>query len=86
MMCFKGMLVNIAKKAGMKVPSNPDDEETWDREDYPHFFVFCMLQLNRPMDWDEPSENAAIIAAVPEEKLKTMTVPDFLALGLRFKT
>lgn len=42
------MLVSAAEKAGMKVPLEPDKFEEY-KEEYPHFFCFCMLQLYRPV-------------------------------------
>lgn len=82
MMCFPGMLVEAAAKAGIKVPDDPDNV-AWDFNKFPHFTVLCALQLNRPIvrvgeHWD----NAKIVAEFPEDKLKTAVLQDFLNRGL----
>jgi len=82
MMAFPGMLVGAAEKAGMKVPPDPDN---FLAEEYLHFQVFCILQLWRPIKWGEHWENAEIIASIPEEELKTMTLEDFLDKGLHYQ-
>ena len=83
MMAFPSMLESAAKQAGMSVPPEPDDD--FDIEKFPHFHVFCLLQPCRPIQWGEHWENAKIIAAIPAKKLKTMTLEDFLAKGLRWQ-
>lgn len=86
MIVFEGLIAVAAKKAGMKTP--PEEQLDvkvggWDKKDYPHFFVFCNLQLGRSMSSpNQHWENAKVIAAIPEEKLKTMTVEDFVAAGV----
>jgi hypothetical protein len=85
MMGFEGMLVDAAIAAGMKVPPDPDNTP-YRKEDFPHFWVFCRLQLNRAIQWGEHWENAKVIANIPEEKLKTMTLEHFIAEGLRIQT
>lgn len=86
MMCFESMLITAAQKAGMKVPPDKlldkNEEESFKKEEYPHFFIYCRLQLGRPIVWGEHWENAEIIAKVPEEKLMKMTLEDFLVLGI----
>ena len=57
MLAFPGMLVDAAEKAGMKVPQNAD-EDSWSGNEYPHFYVFCKLQLGRIMRPGEHWENA----------------------------
>lgn len=84
MMAFPSMIAGAAKRAGMKVPDDPDGE--YSREEFPHFWVFCTLQLCRPMQPGEHWENAEIIAAIPEDELKTMTLNDFFDKGLRYST
>jgi len=86
MMAFESMLVDAATEAGMKVPPESllDTEPSFDKNEYPYFFVFCQLQLGRPIQWGEHWENAKIIASVPLEKLKSMLLEDYLALGLNY--
>lgn len=85
-MAFPNMLATAAEQAGMKVPSgkgvNLDDYGTWDKEAYPHFFIYCQLQLGRAIRLGEHWENAKIIATIPEEKLKLMTIDEFRELGV----
>jgi hypothetical protein len=81
MIAFIEMLVEPAKKAGMNVPSDVDN---YDKNDFPHFWVLCTLQLGRPMPsmgchWD----NAKVIADIDLERLKTMTVEDFHNAGFQ---
>jgi hypothetical protein len=86
MIAFAGMLLTHAEKAGMKCPTLDEiDEDNLGtlREPYPHFYVFCLLQLSRRMEWDEPWDNAKVIAAIPEDELKRMTPADFKAKGVR---
>lgn len=86
MLAFPGMIAHFAKDAGMKIPDDPDNEESWTGKDFPHFLTFCNLQLCRPMDMNgnEPEINAKIIANIPENELKTMTLAMFLAKGIRY--
>ena len=81
MMAFPGMLVDAATQAGMAVPLDPD---RFSNNDFPHFFVFCQLQLGRRMAWDEHWENAKVIAQIPVEELKKLTLEGFIARGLRY--
>ena len=89
MLAFTEMLVPPAVKAGMKAP-NPETMngyEGWSSEDYPHFYCFCQLQLGRSMlSFDEHWHNAEVIAAIPDDKIRTMTLVDFIAAGLQFST
>lgn len=71
MMVYPGMLVGAAEDAGMKVPP---DTENYDPKEYPHFDLFCLLQLARPMQWGEQFDNAKILAEIPIEELRKMTV------------
>lgn len=79
MLAYPSMLVPAAKAANMKVPHNPD---RYKAENYPHFDVFCKLQLCRRMQPTEHWENAKVIAAVPDDKIRTMTLGDFVDAGL----
>ena len=91
MIVFPFMLVAAAEQAGMKVPecfgSDTDRAEDPDpdtfRVSHPHFFVFCALQLGRRMS--SPAQhfyNANVIAAITEDRLKRMTVQDFIKAGV----
>jgi hypothetical protein len=88
MIAFARMLVSAAQKAGMSVPEDPDSFKE-SKEAHPHFFVFCMLQLGRPVryhgehwHWD----NAKLIAEIPKEEIMKLTLEDFIARGLSFSS
>ena len=82
MIVFPSMLVGPAEKAGMKVPPNP---QKFSHNKWPHFAVFCNIQLCRPMvDFSEHWDNAKIIAAIPNDKIKQITLMDLLALGIHY--
>ena len=76
--------VNAAKKAGMKTPEDPDNG--YDKEKYPHFFIYCMVQLCRRIRWGEHWDNAVVVAKIKEEKLKTITLEQLIAMGLEYST
>ncbi len=70
MICFPDMLANCAKEAGMKVPADPDEFE---KEEYPHFFVFLAMQLGASLPYAAAHwDNAKIIAEIPEERLREL--------------
>jgi len=78
MIYFEEMLYNAAEEAGMKTPT----KEGWDKEEYPHFHVFCFMQLGESMPysgchWD----NAKVIADLTDEEIKTITVDGLLDRG-----
>jgi hypothetical protein len=83
MIVFPGMLVEAAKKAGMKVPEDPDNFQP---EEYPHFDIFCTVQLCRRIRWGEHWDNAKVVAAIPDDKLKSVTLQDLLDAGLEYST
>lgn len=81
MMIFPGMLIEAAKRAGIKVPEVDVDKEDYDKYQFPHFGVFCNMQLNRPVVWGEHWDNAKIIATIPEDKIKDVTLSNLFELG-----
>ena len=81
-MVFPGMLVDAAAKAGMKVPKNPDGK--FSRKKYPHFSVFCAVQLCRPIVWGEHWGNAEIIAGIPDDEITKISLQQLLAKGIRY--
>lgn len=84
MILYPGMLVSAAEKAGMKVPPNPDGE--WNKDEYPHFNIYCLVQLARPIRWGEHWDNAKVVAAIPNDKLDSVTLQDLIENGLEFHT
>ena len=94
MLAFPGMLVSAAQKAGINVPPTLDGtaekavtESVEDyKEHFPHFYVFCMVQLCQPMVMGEQWDNARVVASVPTEDIKSVTVLDLIARGLSIQT
>lgn len=83
MMAFPSMIAPAAEGAGMAVPPDPDN---YDKEEYPHFFVFCQVQLGVPMQPNDHWENAKVIAKIPTDELKTLGLQDLVAKGLHIHT
>jgi hypothetical protein len=80
MIAFAQMLLAPAEKAGMKVPPST---ETYDRNEFPHFFVYASIQLGSPMPTPTSHwHNARVIAEVDEEKIKTLSFDDLKNLGI----
>lgn len=87
MIAFPGLLVGPAKEAGMKVPEDADQdgkEMGHDPSEFPHWTVFCNLQLGRPM----PSpgahwHNAKVVASIPQDRIMGITYPEVLELGFQ---
>ena len=63
----------------------PDDFENYDANEFPHFHVFLMLHLARPIDVAAISENARIIASIPDDEIRTITIQELLDLGMHLK-
>lgn len=84
MIAFPEMLVGPAKKAGMIVPENARE---FDPNKYPHFQVFCKIQIGISMPsptahWD----NAEIIVKIPDDKIKKITMAELIDLGIHIST
>ena len=82
MIIYPGMIATAAEQAGMKVPADPDGD--WDAKEYPHFNIYCNVQLARPIRWGEHWENAKVVAAIPEDKLDTVTLEYLIEQGLEY--
>lgn len=81
MVAFPGMLVNAATKAGIKIPEDTDNWEK-SKDEFPHFFVFCVLQLGSSMPWAGVLfDNAKVIAGFDESEILTKTGQDILDAG-----
>lgn len=80
MLAFPGMIAGAAEKAGIKLP---DDIEEYDPDQFPHWHVFQRVQLCRAMSYPaEHWDNAKIIATIPDDQIRTVTVEGLLAAGL----
>jgi hypothetical protein len=78
MIVFPRMLLGAAEKAGMKTPPDADN---FNAQEFPHFAVYCAMQLCRPIRWGEHWENAVVIAAIPDDKIMLVTHDDLAQLG-----
>jgi hypothetical protein len=82
MIAFPGMLIDPAKKAGMKVPEDVKSIDDFDPNEYPHFNIFCLAQLGQPMpNWSAHWDNARVVAALTEEECKTITFEQLYEKG-----
>lgn len=80
MLAFPGMLVPFAESTGMKVPKDP---ENFDANKYPHFYVYRLIQIGRPIVRNTShGENARIIAEIPENKIRLVTYAELLEMGV----
>ena len=81
MFMFPGMFYNHIKDSKLKMPS---DFENYNPEEYPHFHVFMLAHLGQPIDIPELENNANIIAEIPEEDIKSVTIDDLMEKGVVF--
>ena len=79
MIAFPEMLVSSAKNAGINIPK---DLENYNKIDYPHWHVYCTLQLGSPMPRpDSHGINAKIIASIAKDKITELTLDQIIELG-----
>lgn len=79
MIALPVLLVEPAQVAGMKVPADPDE---FDPEEFPHFYVFLACQLGASMpDWSAHWDNAKVVAAVSEDRIREVTWEQLQANG-----
>lgn len=82
MIMSRGLLVEPAKKAGIKVP---DDPELYPKDDYPHWHVFCIVQLGAPMpSWNAHWENAEVIGKLSPEDVRVASFESLQKAGFQF--
>lgn len=82
MICFASELVDAAKGAMMEVPSNPSN---WfnERDSFPHFYIFCSIQLDKAVRcWNEHITNAKIIARIPKDRILKVSQYNLRELGV----
>jgi hypothetical protein len=81
LIAFPNILASYAKDAGMPVPEDPE-KFLENKEEFPNFAVYCLLQLGTSMpNAMSARNNAEIIANVPAQKVKDMTLADFEEIG-----
>lgn len=83
MFMFPGMFYNHIKDSKLKMP---EDFENYDPEEYPHFHVFILTHLGQPIDITALEDNANIIADIPENAIKSVTLNDLMEKGVVFGT
>ena len=84
MIAFPEMLVKPARDAGMMVPEDPDD---YDAATFPHWHVYLTAQLGAGMPTpDAHWNNAKVIAAVPTDHIKKVTVAELISQGFSIST
>lgn len=79
---FEGMLVNYIPDEFLSML--PENIEEYDKNEYPHWYVFCQLHLGRPIDTDDLENNAKIIFGLSEKEIRTMTIDQLISLGCNF--
>lgn len=83
MLAFESLIVGAAEKAKMKVPPTEQIDKQWDTSEYPHFKVFCTIQLGRAMsNFTQHWTNAKLIAEIPDDRIRLITLEDLEALGV----
>jgi hypothetical protein len=79
MLAFVELLIQPAKDAGMKVPEDCLD---YDYTECPHFHVYAVAQLGRPMPWPGAArDNAKVVAAISAEEIRTVTYEQLVEKG-----
>lgn len=77
---YRSILIIPAWDAGMKIPK---DVEDFDPKEYPHFALFCKIQIDKEMKIErEHWYNAIAIAKIPEKKLKKITKKELRKRGV----
>jgi hypothetical protein len=76
---FREMLVPAALHANIKFP---EDCENYYPGDFPHFHVFCNIQLGREFSVGAPFNNAEIISKISDDEIRNVTLEDLFKLGV----
>ena len=81
MIAYPELLVGPAQEAGITVPENPRE---YDHAKFPHWDVYCKVQLGAPMpSWTAQWDNAKVIGRIPEDKIRLVTYKQLEELGLQ---
>ncbi len=79
MLAFPSMLIGPAVAAGIKTPI---DVDAYDRDKFIHFYIFCWLQLCRPMKYYyEHWDNAKVLAKFDEVQVRTSSPLHYILAG-----
>ena len=79
MFCFRGMFRPHIENSNLKMPENFDE---YNPEEYPHFHVFMLMHLAKPIDITALESNANIIAEISEEDIRKVTPKDLFDMGI----
>ena len=85
MLVFPEMLIEPATKAGIRTPPLSEVmNNTWPSHEYPHWTVFCNIQIGGSLpDSSSHHVNAEIISKIPDNKIKTVSVEEMMSMGLQ---
>jgi len=72
------MFVVHTENTGIKIPPDPNNYE---KHEYPHWAVFITIHCGHAFDYTVLEENARIIASIPDDKIKEITLDDLKELG-----
>jgi hypothetical protein len=83
---FPSMIARVASSVGMKVPDLSRAFDEYDREEYPHFHVFCNVTLGQPLNyysWEIwAKHNAKVIVELDDVIVRRVTLAKLVDLGL----
>jgi len=77
---FPEMFLNHVEGTGLKVP---EDASEFNKDEFPHWEVFLLLHLGRNIpNMNDIHYNAEIIAKIPDDQIRKITVNQLQALGV----
>lgn len=83
MFAFPGMFGPHIKDSNLKLP---EDFESYNPEQYPHFHVFMLTHLCQPIEIQALEDNANIIAAISDDEIKKVTFEQLIEKGIVYGT
>lgn len=79
MLAFDKMLIDAAKNAGIEIPSDLDN---YNRDQFPHWYIFCISQLGRPCPFPGCHyDNAKIISSISKDEIQKVSLSDLEEKG-----
>lgn len=79
---FPGQLMVQVEDNNPMKQKLPEDLDEYEAELFPHYHVFSTLHLGRGLDTSSVDPNARIIAEVPDDEIRTITLEQLQILGL----
>ena len=75
----RGVLHQVAQEVGIKIPIDPM-VASWDA--FPHYELFCAMQLNVDMPYSTAHfDNAKLIARLSPDQVESITKKQLLKMG-----